>query len=342
MTSDIGAAGASRILQAAQQQQKPGTFKIKTDGAANLRRTIDQLESEAGRKQIIGSALLRLRGIQEGIIPPGAEWETVGGFLQATGQPFTIGLDERGQIAVQAQSESDLLNFTPRQQEAIREATTQMKDLVKGADFEDTKRGLRAELAFGILRIEEMKAYSPPEEFWEKQFSSYAEMGRPVKLALDGEGNKIALDQLTHDFSDVEDLGDRRKLLNAMSDLKDIISGDKGATEIWHFAALGNRVDGSDYFLDLDDAGDVVVQRNKITTVTPDFLDADANNPEVTAPWQEEALRLYGEGKSFQFGFEADGQTLKVIENNVLNLTRDDEIAAGQGRIRDALVSLLA
>jgi hypothetical protein len=340
MASDIGAANASQILAAS--REKPGTFKIRTGGAVDIRRTLDQLGAEANRKQIINSALLRLRGISEGIIQPEQEWETVAGFLQLTGKPFKLSLDDKGQIEVEAQSESELKEYLPRQKQLIQDASAKLEELIGQADFEDTKSGLRAELAFGILRIEEMKNYSPPEEFWERRFQTLSDAGRPVKLVLDGDGNKVAQDQLEHNFFDVENVADRQKLLNARDELRDILSGKRSATEGWHFTALGNQTSGDDYFLDLDDDGDIVVQRNKITTVTPAFLEADEDGPETDAKWQEEALRLYAEGKGFHFDFESDGQTIKVVENTLLSLTRDVDIQAGQEKIRSALVSLLA
>lgn len=339
MASEIGASGASQILSAA--QEKPGTFKIKTGGAVDIRRTLDQLSADANRQQIFQSALTRLRGITQGVIEPNQEWETVGGFLQSTGQPFTLEIDEKGQIQTLAQSESDLKGKTPRQQAAIREAITQMQDLVQQADFEDTKADMRAELAFGILRIEEMKNYSPPDEYWERRFQTLSEAGRPAKLALDGEGNKVTIDQFAHDFSDVENGEDRLKLMRARDELQSILHGDSIATEAWHFSAIGNADSGDDYFLDLNEVGDVTVQRNRIDTVTPEFLAADEDGPETTAPWQEEALALYNEGKGFHFDALADG-TIKVVENTLRSLTRDDEIEAGRQRIQSALVSLLA
>ncbi|MCR9218810.1 MAG: hypothetical protein NXI21_01150 [Alphaproteobacteria bacterium] len=340
MASEIGAVNASTILAAS--QRKPGEFKIRTDGSVKLRAMIDQLGAEAGRKQITASALIRLRGIAEGVIDPSSEWETTGGFLQITGQAFKLSLDAQGQIQVEAQAESDLLDYTPGQREQIRAAVDQMKELVAAEDLETTKADLRATLAFGVLRIEEMKRFSPAEEFWETQFQNLAEAGRPVKLSLDADGNLFALDQLTHDFSDVADFRDRQTLLDAQRDLKAILSGAKAATEAWQFEALGNKSEGDDYFLALDADGAVTVERNSVPTVTPEFLAADPDGPETTAPWQQEALSLYRAKKGFHFDFDPSGQTLRVVENTLQNLTQGDEIAAGEEKIRSALVSLLA
>lgn len=340
MASEIGASGASQILAAA--QKKPGTLQqSKGNAAINIRQTLDQLGADANRQQIFSSALRRLQGVVQGVINPEQEWETVGGFLQSTGQPFTLDIDEKGQIQVIAQKESGLEGKTERQQAAILNAIGEMEELVKQSDFEDTKQDLRAELAFGILRIEEMKNFSPAEEFWEKRFQSLSEAGQPVKLVLDGDGNKVALDQLNHDFSDVTDTADRLTLLRARDELRSILRGDTPATKTWHYTALGNAQGGDDYFLDLDSLGNVTVQRNKIDTVTPEFLKADEDGPDITAPWQEEALALYNAGKGFRFDALSDG-TIRVVENTLQSLTRDDEIEAGKQRIQSALVSLLA
>lgn len=340
MASDIGAANASAILKAS--QRKPGEFKIRNDGAVNIRATIDQLGAQAARQQMIASAVNRLRGVAEGIIDPSSDWERVGGFLQITGQPFTLSIGDKGEIQVQAQAESDLAEYTPRQQKMMRAAIDRMNELVQQVDFEDKKTELRGELAFAMLRVEEMKRFSPAEAFWEKQFQTLQAAGRPVKIALDAEGQVKALDQLNHDFSEIEDLDDRRKLLNARNELQDILSGAKPASKGWHFTALGNKLSGEDYFLALDESGQVTVNRNNISTVTPAFLEADPDGPETQAKWEEEALALYNNRRGFRFDFSPDGQTLVVKENTFQSLTQGVDIQAGEERIRSALVSLLA
>ncbi|MEQ8603450.1 MAG: hypothetical protein RIB45_09025 [Marivibrio sp.] len=340
MASDIGAANASAILKAS--QRKPGEFKIRNDAAVNIRGTIDQLGAQAARQQMIGSAVNRLNGVAQGIIDPSNDWERVGGFLQITGQPFTLSIGDKGEIQVQAQAESDLADFNPRQQKMIRDAIERMNELVQQVDFEDKKTELRGELAFAMLRVEEMKRFSPAEEFWERQFQSLEAAGRPVKIALDADGAVTALDQLTHDFSEIEDLDDRRTLLNARNELQDILSGQRAATKGWHFTALGNKSSGEDYFLDLDENGAVTISRNNIGTVIPEFLQPDPDGPQTEAAWEEEALALYENRRGFQFAFSPDGQSLVVKENTFQTLTQGVDIQAGQERIRAALVSLLA
>jgi len=340
MASDIGAANASAILKAS--QRKPGEFKIRNDAAVNIRATIDQLGAQAARQQIIGSAVNRLNGVAQAIIDPSSDWERVGGFLQITGQPYTLSIDERGDIQVQAQAESDLADFTPRQQSMIRDAVDRLNELVQQVDFEDKKTELRGELAFAMLRVEEMKRFSPAEAFWEQQFQTLQATGRPVKVTLDADGQVKALDQLAHDFSEVENLDDRRKLLNARNELQDILSGERSATKGWHFTALGNKTGGDDYFLDLDDNGEITINRNTIGAVIPDFLQPDPEGPETEAAWEEEALALYERRRGFQFAFSPDGQRLVVKENTFQTLTQGVDIQAGEDRIRSALVSLLA
>lgn len=341
MASDIGAAGAAAILSAG--QKKPGQFNIKSDAANNIKATLDQLASDANSKQMLNSALRRLQGIAEGIIEPdqSREWETVGGFLQLTGQPFKLGFDDRGQLSVQPQSESDLSEYTPRQRQQLRAAMEELSGLVSDADLEDTKTDLQAQLAFGMLRIEEMKAFSPAEAAWEKQYLRLQERGVPVKLSLDADGNLFALDQLEHDFADVENEADRLKLIQARRDLENILNGAKTATETWHFEALGFKIDKEAYFLDLDEDGNISVERNKLETVTPDFLTDDNGGPAPTEAWQEKALQLYSEKKSFHLDFGPDGR-IEVVENNFLNVTRQVDIASSDERMRSALVSLLA
>ena len=353
MTSDIGAAaavrilggggggsGASQILSAS--QKKPGQFTPKTGAATDIRATLDQVGADAQRKQLINSALLRLRGIAEGVIDPQAEWETTAGFLQLTGQAFQLGVGEDGAPKVTPQTAtSPLEGYTPGQEARIREAATRLESLVEQVDLEDTKAEMRAKLAFGILRIEEMKNFSPAEAFWEQQFQRTKERGEPVKLALDADGEVIALDQLDHDFSDVEDPEDRQTLLDARRQLENILNGDATPTEAWQFEALGNAAEGDDYFLALDEDGAVSVERNKITTVTPEFLEPDPDGPDTQAAWEEKALELYQQKKSFHFEFGPDGE-LEVVENTFLNVTQDLDPSNGADGVRNALVSLLA
>lgn len=338
MLPPTGTVGVSTILELG--QRKVGQ-RAPSNAALNIRATLDAAGAKANAQQIIRSSLLRLQGVAQEVIQPGSEFEKVGGFLTLTGQPFKVIQDERGQLTAIAQSESDLREYTPSQQAQIRTALTELDDLISKQDLQDTKSDLLAEISFGAVRVAEMnQLFSPPQELWEMQFQNFKATGKPVKVALDANGQLQAVDILNHDFTEIENVNDRLKLVQARDQLAAILDGTQGATELWQFEALGNKLAGDDYFIDLDDNGDVVIRRNEPEFITPDFL-TEEQAVETTAPWQEDALRLYNERKGFFFDFNRATQELEVVEISFASVSGITNPLSGLGDVQASLVSLI-
>lgn len=346
-------AGVSTLLGNALNPSKPGEFKPKQTATINIQATLDAVKTDASKQQIFRSALNRLEGIRQGIIEPSAEWETTAGYLQLTGQPFKLYINDSGQLEVISQRDQPLPDHNQAQQDLIIRAMEQFDELTKVVDLKDKKAELGGKLAYGVVRVLEMEAHSPAGETWEKSFQLYKERGEPVKLALDANGELTAVNQLEHDFAEVEDTNNRLKLLEARDKLDRILKGVSSATETWEYTALGYHGDKDDYFLDLGDDGEIVVRSNamrdpltgQVSTqnILPDFLEiTDDDEPNTTAKWQEDAVSLYEQQKGFYFDFDASGQNLVVRELSVVNLTGMNKPKSMDSEILNARLSILA
>lgn len=349
------ASGASDILKGSTAQKKLGSG---TNAVANIQTTLDQAKYAANKQSIMAAVQLRIQGISEGTIEPQDVWEKVAGYLTITGQPFTYNVDEAGQVEVTAQSLDDLSFANPAQQGSMRRALERLDEVRLAVDTVNTKGTLRNKLLDAVERITDLELHAPANEQWEKDFNLYKGIGRPVMLGLDAEGNVTAVDQLESGFDYVEDASKRAILQQAGRDLENILNGTKSATETWHYAALGNRTDGDDFFLDVDENNEVVVRRNQsrvgFTGARPAYQQTDATEnyyviPDFLKPseeddnifrdrWEEEAATFILSKKPFHI--ELVGDRIVVRETsyvtmhrmNLLDLTESQK-AIGQARV---------
>ena len=312
--------GASVILDAA--ARKPGDPIQKTSAALTIRATLDQAGAEANRQVIIRSVLNRLEGIRQGIIEPSDEWETTAGFLMLTGQPFKINVSQSGEIGIDPQVESNLSEYADSQKDGIRKAIDQLTPIFETADFGNQKSEFRTKLQFAALQTVQLDNHFPANDQWEKDYNLYKSLGVPVKIHLDADGNLKAVNQFDTDFADIEDSDDRIKLQLAATKLENIKNGVVSATEPWEYLAIGSALGGDDYFLHINDAGDVDVSSNKNSDeLIPDFLlESPDDAPKFTAKWQEDALALYQETKPFHLDYDYQGN-IKVVENTFLSVS---------------------
>lgn len=343
----------STLLNDALNPKKPGEFKPKQTATINIQATLDSIKIDATKQQIFRSAINRLEGIRQGLIEPTAEWETTAGYLQLTGQPFKLYVDERGQLQVLAQAEDGLPDHNTAQKTMVVRAMEEFQQYAEAIDLKNKKDELSGKLAYGVLRLLEMEQHAPAEELWEKSFKLYESMGHPVKLALDAKGELTAVNQLEHDFSDVENADDQLKLITARDKLARILKGESSATEIWEITALGYHIDKEEYFLDLDDNGDVVIKSNalrdpltgqvSIKNIMPDFLETSEDDiPATTAKWQEDAMAFYEQQRGFYFDFDPSGQKIVVREMSVVNLMGLNKPKSMDSQILAARLSILA
>lgn len=312
--------GAAMILDAG--QRKVGEFKQATPAAISVRATLDQAGAEAGRQVIIRSVLNRLEGIRQGLIDPSGDWETTAGFLMLTGSPFKIDVSAGGEVMIDAQVESKLAEYPDTQKGWIKNAIDQLAPFYEKVDLSTKKEELRTELRLAVFKTVNLDNYFPAKEQWEKDYNLYKQMRVPQKIQLDADGSLVMVNQFETDFADVEDPDDRLKLQTAITKLKNIRDGNVSATEPWEFLALGYQSDHDDYFLYLDDKGEIAVSRNKNSDILiPDFLAAsDDDTPKPTEQWQVDAIAFYTVQKPFHFDFGFDG-TIKAVENNFLSVS---------------------
>lgn len=346
-------AGVSTLLNTAQGLNKPGEFKPKSTATLNIQSTLDNVKADANQRLIYSSALNRLEGIRLGIIEPSQEWETVAGYLMMTGQPFKLTTGEDGGLKALSQNDGELDGYNDAQKKQIQAAIDAFKQYTDGADLVDQKEELRNKLDYASFRIYELRQFAPAEAQWERDLQLYQGLGQPAKVALNDEGELTVVNQLEHDFSDVENENERLKLVAARNELQNILDGTSSATESWQYTALGAIDEGEDYFLDLDSSGNVEVKSNAARSlssgypsgrnITPDFLQAsDDDIPDRTEQWQDEALALYRAQKPFYFDFDASGQNIKVREVNLNNTLELHKVQSADDKILQARLSILA
>lgn len=303
-------------------QRKVGQPIQKSTAAINVRATLDQAGAEANRQVIIRSVLNRLEGIRQNLIEPDSEWETTAGFLMLTGQPFKINVSQAGEISIDPQVESNLSEYADTQKDWIRDAIEQLKPIFETADFAAQKAEFRNKIQFATLQTVQLDNHYPANEQWEKDYNFYKDLGIPVKIHLDDEGNLTAVNQLETDFLDIVDIDDRIKLQQAATQLENIRNGISSATELWQYSALGSAAGKDDYYLYINDDGNVDVSSNKNSVnLIPDFLlESDDDTPVFTADWQEDALALYQDTKSFHLDFDFQGN-IQAVENTFLSVS---------------------
>jgi hypothetical protein len=351
-----GASGASMIL-AGSSGKKAGTGG---DPAQKIQQILNTAKLDANRQQIMSAASLRIRGIAQGLVEPKEIWEKTAGFLTLTGQPFTYSVDQSGQVEVQPQSTDDLSFVTPGQRTFMRKALERLDEVRIAVDTVNTKANLRNKLSGAVDRIKELQQFSPPQEQWERDFNLYRKLGQPVMIGLTSSGDLKAIDQLNSNFDYVEDPTKRAILQNASRDLKNILSGAKSATENWHYAALGNKVEGDDYYLDVDQNNEVVVRRNterrSVSTtqpayqqtgtadyhIIPEFLKATREDQNIfKADWERQAAE-HIQNKT-PFHLELVGGFVTVRATDYTSARRQDllDFTSGRTKIAQATINLL-
>jgi hypothetical protein len=351
--------GASQIISGGTTGTSLGSG---ANAVSNVINTIDGAKADANKQRIMAAVSLRIQGIADGIIQPQEVWEKVAGFLAITGQPFTYSVDDQGQIDVQPQSLDDLSNVPPGQQNAMRQALERLDEIRTQVDTVNTKANLRSKLIVATARVDELDKLNPPREQWERDFNLYRSQGRPVLVGLDPNGNLRAIDQLASDFSYVEDASKRALLQGAARDLDNIIAGRSTATESWQFEALGNKLDGDDYFLDVDNNNEIVVRRNRdrrgVSAVQPLFQQAGNTDfhiiPEFLKEtredsrifrdrWESEAAALFQAKRPFHL--EIVGDRVVVRETNFATARRQDLLnvaTGGNAKVGAATVNILS
>lgn len=359
ITGSSGTTGVSSILSAGTRGQKLGSG---TSAVANIQRTLDTAKADAGKQQIMAAVQLRIQGIVQGLVEPREVWEKVAGFSAITGQPFTYTVDNAGQIEVQSQTVDDLSFVNPGQREAMRAALNRLDEVRSAVDTVVTKANLRSTLTGAISRIDQLERHAPADAQWERDFQNFKKLGRPVLVGLSPDGSLRAINQLESNFDYVEDPAKRLKLQAAGRELTNILNGTSSATKSWHYAALGNKLEKDDYFLDVDSNNEIVVRRNRdrrgVSSIRPLYQQAgnsdfhiipeflkptSADNRIFKANWEREAAALIQAKKPFHL--EIQGDRVIVRETNFASVRRLDilnSVTGGAARVGQATVNIIS
>ena len=131
------------------------------------------------------------------------------------------------------------------------------------------------------------------------------------------------------------------------------------ATELWQYSALGKRSSGQDYFLDLDDDGEITVRSNTDSLpvnstlaayasdvveteyyIVPEYLRYSGKYDFYENSWEEDAMELYENDTPFYLDFTGSRPKAKAIDYTSMMI--DDLLSAHRAdQLRLAQVSLL-
>ncbi len=314
---------ASRAMSIIDAGQRSFGDKVQTSSPAmNIRAILDKAGAEAGKQTIIRSVLNRLEGIRQNVIPPNTKWEKTGAYLMLTGQPFKINISNRGDISIDAQVESGMPGYADTQKKWILDAIKTMAPLYEKLDLTNKKTDLRRKLEAAVLQTIKLDNHYPADKEWEKSYNFYKKLGIPAKIHLDSNGKLKMVNQFETDFADIKDDGERTKLQIAARRLKNIKDGVVSGNKLWEYSAITYMKDHDDFFLFINDKGDVDVSRSKSSDkLTPKFLLASKDdNPKPEEKSQQQALNLYGQKKAFYFDFDHTGK-IKAVENTFLSVS---------------------
>lgn len=353
-------AGAINILNTSLNGSKPGEFKPKTNAVTNIQTTLSKSDFQATQRVIYNSALKRLEGIRQGVVQPNPdrEWEVVGAFLAATGQPFKLKIDQSGQLNVEAQAESKLSEFSQVQQLGILNAIQSFDKVVEQIDLQETKDKLLGQYGYANQRLELLEAHLPKANQWEHDFELYTALGQPVQIGLNGKGDIVAINQLEHDFSDYKDADDRLKLITARNELKEILLGNSSLNSDYkYFNSLNYKTGDRDYRLKLKDDGEVVA----VNQLEHDFAEYTDENDRLkliaardklkkvlsgdelpTEKWEHLALGYKSNDDDYLLKLDSNGKVeiVNQSQHDFAEYTNEDDrlkLIAARDKLSDAL-----
>ena len=347
------------MLKSSREWDTRNTYKPTQSGTINLQNALNNRDAVASRQRIMLGAIQFINDVAQERRTPTEDWEMTGGYMATKGLPFHVEVNQSGQINVLPQE--DMISELPiNQQPKMRAALDRLEELKAMFDEETTKDLLHTKLEYAVFRIDEMNLFKPAQEPWEEEFLLRRDLGRPMIVGLDKDGDLQTFDQIETNFEYVEDDDDRLKLQLAGMRMESIIAGDVAAVESWETLALGKRLSGDDYFLDVDEDGEIVVRENndKISganSILPSYLQEDVEDEYYIVPeylrgggsydfyeqsWEEKAMEMYKNKTPFHL--DVSGSSVRVIETD-FNATRTRDLLSNNhsSRLLNARVNLL-
>lgn len=336
------------------------SYSDSVSGSYGLQQALDGMKATASRQRIMSGAIGRINGVADGSITPEADWEKTGGYMATFGMPFMLSISQVGKVEVTPQ-EDTVKTLPISQQSKLTNALSRLDDVRKAYDEESTKEQLKNTLLYAVSQIIKMDTqYLPAKDQWEKDFQTAKTIGRPMMVTLDKSGNLQVTDQINSNFNYVEDDDKRLKLQMAGAKLNNILNGNASATELWQYEALGNRSSKTDYFLDVDDSGNIVVRNNTDSktsnSLLPSYLDSQKTTKYYIVPdylqdagdydkiykssWEKDAMALYAEKKPYYLDVQGSQVKAKQLDYTAI-MTRDILSPYTNGNLMYAQVSLL-
>lgn len=288
-------------------------------GAANTGGTIQAILNASQTAQtkagIYASIADYLTALQSGQIQPTATWQTDAAYLQQTGQPFVVTIDNHGQPQITPQAQADLSRYTPPQQKILTAALSRLSIMAQKIQANQKNQSWLDILSSVEPGLQAIRAGQvTPAQGWQTEATDLAATGVPFKVVIDAKGNVAVENQFEDDFPDAN-LVDLPKLQAAVADLKTAMQ--TGITPLaWEAQAYTYAQQGQDYFLAVDDVtGNIVVQTNTAANIVPDFMKTPPY-PDIGAetPWLRQAASMIKAGTAFYLDIGGNGQI--VVRQN--------------------------
>ncbi len=294
------------------------------------------------KNRIFNGAAERLQYIQSGVLEPSSDWEKIGGYLAATGQPFVVTLDSSGAVEITRQSDSDLSRFSVQQQKQLAVAFEELSELSAKVQGNAQNQKLIDNLEGAGVVLEGMRLGKlQPQSDWERQAKILAATGTPFKMVLNGDGELAVLDQ-TKSVQPEVPIYQKRILQQAVVDFQQAKSQGYGTTS-WQNEALALANNGIAFYLDIDaTTNQIQVKSNTDSDVVPDFLrEAPYPDLKLDTQWKQDAADLIKDGKGFFLDFDTTGKIV-VKENTGPNIIKYNQPKNELPASAAALISLLA
>ena len=192
--------------------------------------TIKQItQNQAIQKQknnIYKTIADRINAVATGQITPKADWEKLGGYYAANGQPFVITLDSKGQPSITPQNQMDGSRFSNTRRTTIAQALDKLATLapeVKANTDYDNLKNQWTSISVDLVDIKNNQLV--PTKDWQQQAATIMSLNHPISFSLTSDGKVSVEDQTTSTFQD-KDPAIRNTLIKASRMVADAVSAD--------------------------------------------------------------------------------------------------------------------
>ncbi|MEI6558766.1 MAG: hypothetical protein WCO00_10190 [Rhodospirillaceae bacterium] len=168
----------------------------------------------------------RINAVATGQLEPSADWEKLGGYYAATGKPFVISLDTKGQPVITPQEQMDASRYSVSQRTKLGQAVSSLLDLapqVQANTDHDNLKNQWDSISVNLVDIKNNNLI--PTTAWQQQASTIMMLNHPISFSLDSSGTVAVQDQTVSTFQD-KDPQVRDALIKASRMAADAVSTD--------------------------------------------------------------------------------------------------------------------